>query len=361
MNKEEKIDLLLLSSKILKRKKLIIYTTIISFVIGLFVAILSPAKFNSNITFVIQDNQTKNASSSFSGLAAMAGININANSNTSVLSPNVYPNIVSSISFQKDLMNSLISFKGNDISVYEYNQMHLRPSLSESIFNYTVGLPLKVLAKIRQKKTTLENNHKSNFISFSIEEANASTWLSSKIKLEADEESGSITISTEFKDPLIAAQIAQNFFLLLEKYVTKYKINKASQYLEFVQNSYNEKKQEVEIMQSQIASFKDNNKNFTTAESQIQIQRLTSDYNVIYGVYSELAKKLEQCKLHVKENTPIFTIINPVAIPVKKSGPNRIIILLSSIFIGVFLSIMIILAKLLFEDLKEKWLNLNKL
>ena len=55
------------------------------------------------------------------------------------------------------------------------------------------------------------------------------------------------------------------------------------------------------------------------------------------NMYSELASKLEQAKINVKETTPILTVINPVTVPLEKSKPRRALILFGWTFFGVVL------------------------
>jgi uncharacterized protein involved in exopolysaccharide biosynthesis len=76
----------------------------------------------------------------------------------------------------------------------------------------------------------------------------------------------------------------------------------------------------------------------------MELMLLQSEYDLAYGVYSELAKQLETQELKVKEDTPIFTILQPVFVPLEKTGPNRALILIIYTFLGFVLSIGYILA-----------------
>jgi len=70
----------------------------------------------------------------------------------------------------------------------------------------------------------------------------------------------------------------------------------------------------------------DQNQGVNTARAQTQLLLLQSD-DLAYSVYSELSKQSESQEIKVKEDTPIFPIIEPVFIPLKKSAPKRSIIL----------------------------------
>ena len=52
-----------------------------------------------------------------------------------------------------------------------------------------------------------------------------------------------------------------------------------------------------------------------------------------FNVYNTLAQKLEQDKLRVQEQTPVYTIIEPATVPLKASAPKKMLILVGFIFI----------------------------
>ena len=54
-----------------------------------------------------------------------------------------------------------------------------------------------------------------------------------------------------------------------------------------------------------------------------------------FEVYKGLATQLEQAKIKVKEETPVFSVLEPVMVPIDKSKPKRKIILGVFIFIGI--------------------------
>ena len=87
---------------------------------------------------------------------------------------------------------------------------------------------------------------------------------------------------------------------MLQEYITKFKIKKAKAQFEFIQERYQEKKNEFEKAQANLAEFRDRNKNVTSAIALTQEDRLQSDYQLIFNVYSELAKQLEQAQIKVK-------------------------------------------------------------
>ena len=67
------------------------------------------------------------------------------------------------------------------------------------------------------------------------------------------------------------------------------------------------------------------------------MEKLDAEYTLALNLYSELASRLEQAKINVKETTPILTVINPVTVPLQKSKPRRAMILFGWTFFGIVL------------------------
>jgi len=135
-------------------------------------------------------------------------------------------------------------------------------------------------------------------------------------------------------EALPSAQLAQRAQELLQQQITEFKTQKAAANLEFIQQRYYEVQSQYNQTQEALASFSDRNKNVTSAVAQTEFERLRNDYNLAYSIYSEMAKQLEQTKIQVKEDTPVFTVIEPASVPLYKSKPKRTMIMIGFMLIG---------------------------
>jgi LPS O-antigen subunit length determinant protein (WzzB/FepE family) len=87
----------------------------------------------------------------------------------------------------------------------------------------------------------------------------------------------------------------------------------------------------------------------------INLMKLQKDYDLTFTVYSELAKQLETQEINVKEDTPVFTVIKPVSVPLSKSKPKRIIIIVIWMIFGTITGIMMVLGREFLKTIKEAW------
>ena len=79
---------------------------------------------------------------------------------------------------------------------------------------------------------------------------------------------------------------------------------------------------------------------------------------ILQSVVQQLASQVEQAKLQVNKDTPVFTVINPVSIPYEKSKPQRLFIVLAFLSISLVISI----ARILFlEHIIEHIITIKKI
>lgn len=359
---DDEIDLIALAKTIWDGRKFIIKTVLSFMCIGLVVALLSPKEYTASTTLVPQISSGSSKLGGLSSLAAMAGFNLNnMNENTGELSPMVYPQIVQSVPFQLELMNTPFTFEDvkQPVSIYEYYTEFYKPGILATVKKYTIGLPFVILRAIKPKAekelpltTTLDINKP---IYLTKEQEDVRKIIDEGIKLETNDKDGYVTLNVSSAQPRLAAEIAQKAQKLLQKHITTYKIEKASAQLKFIEERYNDNKAEFEAAQAALANFRDKNKNVTSARARTQEERLQSNYQLAFDVYSQLAQQLEQARIQVKEDTPIFSVIKPVTVPLEKSSPNRPMILIIWTFLGGIIAIGWILGKEFWESIKEQW------
>ncbi len=358
---EIEIDLLELARKLWDNRRFILKVTAIFAAIGLFVAIFSAKEYTSSVTMVPQISDGKSKAGGLAGLAAMAGVNLGDMGGGDVLSPKIYPMIMQSVLFQKDLMQTKVKFDNlpNEITLYDYytNTDYQPFNLFASIKKYTLGLPGVIIKAVKGEDSEKgEGRRESNgkYLQMSAKENRVGKILSSQVSLAISEKEGTLMLTASMPEALASTQVVEATRLLLQKYITEFKIDKVKQNMEFIAERYTEAKRNFELKQQQLASFRDANRNVISAMTQAQGERLNGEYSLYYGVYSELAKQLEQAKIKVKETQPILTVIEPAVVPIYASKPRRLVILISTIFVGLFFGSSLVFCRRFFSNFNFK-------
>ena len=345
-NQEDTIDIIALLQSIWKGKKLILKTVLVFMILGLFIAVFSQNEYTASTTIVPQSSSEKSGGS-IGGLAALAGINLGSVGQQSSISPTLYPQILTNISFQKELLETLITIEGQDnkITYKEYYTNVYSPSVLSSIKKYTIGLPGVLIGLLKSDEISKEESKNNDSLpQITQDDKKLIELLLEQLSMEVNDKDGYISLSTTMPEARAAAELTQKAQELLEQYVIDFKIEKSSSELDFIKNRYQEKEQEFQKIQQKLAVYTDRNQNVNSARAKMELMLLQSEYDLAYGVYSELAKQLETQELKVKEDTPIFTILQPVFVPLEKTAPKRSLILIIYTFLGFVLSIGYILA-----------------
>lgn len=348
MPQEEEIDLVEVIRKLWNNRKLMLKITIVFMVLGVLVALFSPKEYTAGCTMVPQSGDKK-MGGNLSGLASMVGINLGGASSGEILAPTIYPKIVSSIPFRKDLMETPLKFEDYEepITLLDYytKDEYQKFSLGGTIMKYTIGLPGVIISAIKGKDTTTISTGEGSLIqSLSQDEKKMSEKLNNMISLNVNDKEGYVQLTASLPEPLAVAQLAQQAQVLLQQYITRFKIEKVQSNLDFVRNQYEKSKLRYEEKQEELAKFRDANKNFSSAVAKTKEEVLTNEYNLAYSVYSELAKQLEQAEIAVNETTPILTVVEPVVVPTERSKPKRGLICVLFTFLGVFAGVGTVLA-----------------
>ena len=355
---EDSIDIIALLKTLWIGKKLILKTTILFFIIGCGVALLSPVVYTAQTTFVPQVSEDKMPTSKGLGsLASLAGINLNqgSSSSDSYLSPLLYSKIAKSDEFSLKLIDEeLISLKGDKLTLKEY----LLSDNSSFNFNpitfikkYTIGL----FINNETKESNSDVFKDYNFLSE--EDFGIIRSFKEKFSIELNDKEGYIVVIARDKDAFISTQLVKIITKNLQSRIIELRTNKIKERLEYSKNQYEQKQIEFNILQNNVADFKDSNKNISTARFMSELQKLESEYQLQQNILINLASEFNNNKIKLNKDTPIFSVIDEVSVPNERSEPKRSLLVIIYVFIGLILSSGYLLAK---EPLIEIIKNIKK-
>lgn len=364
IQESDEIDLVDLIRKLWMKRKFILKVTAIFLLIGLFIALFSSVKYTASCTVVPQSGEEKTGG--LGGVAAMMGVNLGtAMMAVGTLSPEIYPEIVKSVPFTLEIMQTPIvteKSNGKPITLYTYytEKQYQDKNVLGSIKKYTLGLPGVILGSFRKEEPMDEIVQTADSVtvySLNKEEKEVYETIQESMQVTPNDKEGYVSISYSFPEAKPAAEITDYLYRTLEKYVASFKSEKLEDNLQFVEASYETARKDFLQAQSRLAAFQDANRGLATATARSTETRLQSEFNIAFSVYNELAKQREQARIAVKENQTILTLVNPAVVPHEKSEPRRIIILIGFLFLGIIVACCWVLGKPfvqnLFREIKE--------
>lgn len=362
MNDSDEIDLKEIIAKLWQKRKFILLVTLIFFLLGVFIAFTSPVSYTASCTVVPQTGEKPGGN--LGGLASMMGVNLGANVTGETLSPSVYPQIVKSAPFCKEIMGTPITVEkaSSPITLFEYytDKKYQPKNVLTGVKKYTIGLPGVILSSVRPKDDASENTISytdtltGTIVTLTSDEKKVMDIITANTLFESNSKDGYVKLGYTFAEPEGVAVISQQMYNVLERYVKDFKAQKEQDNLQFVEASYREARADFLRKQANLASFQDANRDLISAMARTTERRLSSEYDVAFTIYNELAKQLEQAKLAVKQSTPVLTVIDPVVVPHEKSAPKRAMIMAVFLFLGIVLSIGWVLVKPFVQDIARE-------
>ena len=344
IEKEDEIDLIALIQKVWKSKKSIALFTLIFLVIGILAALFASKEYTASTIMIPQTSDNK-AGGGLSGLAAMAGINLGGGGSDAV-PLTTYTKIIESIPFKKKLIQTPLTFNDlpKNITYEEYMKKYTKPSL--------LGRMMGIF-KSSTPPAEPQMSDSLTVTAISNEERGILNSIDNNIKLDLNEKEGYITLSYIMPEAVPAAQMLQSAQKLLQETVTEFKLQKAKEEYDFVQKRCTEAEQDLKAKQYAVAQFQDRNRDLFSNLPQTRLQQLQAEYNLAANVYTELAKQLEAKRIKLKEDQPIFTVIEPVSVPNAPSKPKRMMIIAIWTFVGLVIGIGNVFLKDFRKQLKE--------
>ena len=335
-NSEDEIDLKDLIIPIWKARKQILTTAIIFAIIGGIIGFLTPATYTASSTFLPQTTQSGGAGASLGGLAALAGINLNAPMAGGEIPPTMYAKVLGSEPFRKRVLDAKIWVDGDTVSYRDYLESQTSSGFGlGTIKEYTIGLPGKILAALASDKKEGEVGSVGGLQALSDDEYALHTAVSGKVKIDTDKKEGVVTITVVEGDPIVAAEVTKVTEEVLQEWIIEHKIKNAKAQYGFIERQFKEKEKEFFSIQEQLANYTDRNQNVLSASYLTRLDRLQAEFNLVNTVYSELAKQKEQAAIQLSKDTPTFSVLDPVKVPKEKTGPKKTLYILGTFFIGL--------------------------
>ena len=119
--RSDNIDLLMLLQKLWRERQKVTIITIVSTIFGIIFSLLAPAVYTASSTFIPKGDSQNSIGGNLSGLASLAGINLNSlSSSQSGIPLQLYPRLVRSNPFVESLLKINIPQNGTSISLMDY-------------------------------------------------------------------------------------------------------------------------------------------------------------------------------------------------------------------------------------------------
>lgn len=353
----DRLDLKVLLSVLRRGKKRVVYTTVTVFVLTVFVALLVPNRYEA-VAVILPKSSGASQLDGLGGLASLAGVNLNSMvGETSELSPDVYPALVYSYPFIKKLSDEKYTFQGVDrrMSFAEREVADSALSFSDQLVRYTIRLPWTIMDLLKKDQVGMMPGAEGDLIVVTKREAKIYQKLHSMLSVDVNNKTGLVSVKVEAEESFLAAEMAQNALVQLQEAVIRHQTSQVANNLAFVEERFEEQREELQNAQRNYFEFLDANRNRVAERTDLRQRELNDSYTLALHLYQSLAEQVQQAKIAVKKETPAFSIIEPVRVPFEKSYPKRSLWLFFGLVGGLFLGLLWVLALALYLSIRMSW------
>ena len=337
----DEIDIMELLRKLFKEWKLILKWCGIAAVVGLIIGFSIPREYTVN-SKMVPELVSRSGSGSLYSLASLAGINVSSTSTSDAVFPELYPDIISSTPFVVELFPVQVDFKYKKSDMTSDYYTYLKEYNKSPWWGKVLGFPMKALGwfmdLFREKEEPVEGYADLNPAELTQEQEDIAKAIRENVSLSVDKKNSVISLAVTAQDPKVAADISEVVIDRLQAYVTDYRTEKARQDLAYYEKLYEEYKDAYFTSQQRYASYVDRNQGIILQRVKTEEERLQNEMNLNYQLYNACAQQLQTAKAKVQQETPVFTIINPPQVPLKRSNTSKLTILIASIFLGAVIA-----------------------
>lgn len=352
---ESEIDIMELISKLWKKRSMIIKWCIGGAILGLIVGFSIPKTYTASVTLAPEMQQK--TSNGVNSIASMMGVNLN--NSVDAISVEMFPDVVHSTPFIFELFDLPVTFEHKDTVVNTTLLDYMLEYQKSPWWTPVLQFPFKVLVWCIDLVTPGDEDEEStggalNPNNLPKKEREVVKFFAENIIVNVDKKSFKTQMSIEMQDPVIVAKVMETITENLKDYMSDYRTSKARQDVENLEVICEQRKADYYKAQHAYANYVDSNKNVSLQSAQVERDRLQQEMNLAYQVYSQVATNLEGARIQAEQAKPVFVVIDPVTIPIRKTAPSKAKLLL----IFTFLAGCIAAAWVLFGD--EYWRKLKE-
>ncbi|WP_080237806.1 GNVR domain-containing protein [Spirosoma rigui] len=315
-------------------------------VVGGVYAAFQPNQFTSYVT-VMPELQARGTSSlgNLGAIAGLAGINLESGAGgPDAIRPDLYPSMLQSIPFGLYMLKQPVRVENRLFTIESYLDWADKNSLGSRIDNALFGW-LSSDEPATSKSTKEPAPNPSQPLVLSRDQEGMVLNMTKRVVAEIDKKTGVITITAKMPDPVVAATVARLSLDYLTNYVTSYRTGKSRQQVTFLDKQVTGARRRYEAAEYNLSAYRDRNRSVFLNTAKIEEQRLQADYLLAQTVYNDLSKQLEQARIKVQEEAPVFQVLEPARVPVNKSEPKRTIIALGFAIFGAIIGLAIFLVR----------------
>ena len=321
------------------QRRMFVIALLAAAAVGLFVALGSQEEYTARARLLPYKSGA--SAQGLSGLAGLAGIRLPSGMGDATLSPDMYPALSQTLEFRSAVLESPLRFSAYDrpaTFVFFFDSL-LKVAPVSVVADWTVRLPGKVRTAVGGWSTDGPATGPSpdslrSIPQYSEEYLEHVRELGQRLRVSVDRRTGVVTMVGVMPDRYASADLVRVASRELLHRVIAVESGKADEQLQFITRQHSQAVERYDRTHRELAAFLDGNRVLSTAMATIERSRLERQNDLAFELVQQLSREMEQARLKVSQDTPVFTYLEAVVVPARRSSPNRLMIVAACLFLG---------------------------
>lgn len=334
-NRKEVIDLREVFKKMWHRKKTFLLVWLVTFVLSCAIILPVPRTYQAAVSVAPESAESQGGT--LSSIASSFGFNIGTLSSTDAFYPDIYPDVMASNNFIAELMAVHVTSIDGTIDTDYYT--YLKNFQKKTFYMVPINWTKRTIKNwLESKPTTVKPLNTGdtgiNPVMLSEEQQSLFEAVRDLVTCSVDKKTGIITINVTDQDPLICASMADSARVRLQEFITRYRTSKARVDYEYYLKLTNDAKAEYEEVSKAYGAYCDSHLN-TILQSELSVRdELENELSMKLTAYNTLNTQLVAAKAKIQERTPAFSLLESPTVPVRPTGPKRMIFVAGMMFLA---------------------------
>lgn len=334
------VDLGKLAGRLWKKKKTFFKVWAVVFVIACIYIVSLPRYYTTEIKLA-PEMESSFTEGALGNIASSFGFDFGSMATSDAISPELYPELLGTNDFVTLLFPMMVETADGTVraSYYDYLTKHQKSPWWSGIKNAIFSIFPKSedgggqpSGEVNPQSLTRQQNEVAEKIKASI-----GCFIDRKTSL--------ITINVTDQDARISATIADSIRLKLQEFIIDYRTKKARIDVDYFAKLVDEAHAEYEQARQAYARYADSHVSSVLESVNSTKADLENDMQLKLNNYTAYNTQLQSSIAKLQQRTPSFTLLQSASIPVKPSGPKRMIF----VFVMLVLATIVTTARILMK------------
>jgi len=300
--------------------------------IGTMYAFIAPDEYTVH-TQVVRESDVEAPSGLSGGLSALRGLGISVSGAGSGLTPDSYPEILSSREVRLGVARDTFYFPDFERRMTLVERIQIPTGIVDHVKTVARDLIQQVTGGSEEAPGQFDSKYPS------LLELKAAKFAGGFVTSSINVENGLMGIRVTTSSPELSTSVSESYLRHLEQRVRSIRTGKAKQNLEFVDKRFEQVKDELRAAEERLAQFVDRNQNLNSAQLRTERDRLQRQVEFKSDLFSEIQTQRTQAQIELQRVSPVITVVEAPTPPLKPSAPSRILIIVLSAILGGFLGL----------------------